>query len=225
MRTQKQSATVSSRLGNLRLFSGVTAAEAAEIISRVGGEVRRFGKGETIVHEGTRAKWLMPVLSGAVSVYEPGASGERHLVRSVEAGQLFGATLVTMRLEYYPGMAVAATDCEVVLLDMAKIRELWHDVRYRKFFENLYTAVSEYVLYCWRKMAIMSCAKTEDRLMLYLNWLVAEAGKREIAVPFTRVEDLARYLGVSRVSLSRAISSLVACGEIAHPGKGLFCIN
>ena len=41
-------------------------------------------------------------------------------MRTVEAGQLFGATLVTTRLEYYPGMAVAGSECEVMFFDMAK---------------------------------------------------------------------------------------------------------
>jgi len=44
---------------------------------------------------------------------------------------------------------------------MAKIRELWYDMRYRKFFENLYTTVSGYVLYCWRKLSSMVCKTTD----------------------------------------------------------------
>jgi len=210
------------RIGTLRLFAGMPAETVREIVGRIGVNVRRFLKGETIVHEGTEAKWLLPVLSGVVSVYEPGANGERHLVRTVEAGQLFGSTLVTTRLEYYPGMAVAATDCEVVFFDMAKIRELWYDMRYRKFFENLYTTVSEYVLFCWRKMSIMACKTTEDKFMMYLNWYASEIGSNDVAVPFARMEDCATFLGVTRVSLSLAIGRLVKRGEIRHSGRGHF---
>lgn len=213
------------RIGMLQLFANIPPSTVRGIVGRIGGSVRRYSKGETIVHEGTEAKWLLPVLSGVVSVYEPGANGERHLVRTVEAGQLFGATLVTTRLEYYPGMAVAACDCEVLFLDMAKIRELWYDMRYRKFFENLYTAVSEYVLFCWRKMSIMTCKTTEDKFMLYLNWYASEVGSKDVTLPFVRMEDCATFLGVTRVSLSMAISRLVARGEIRHLGRAHFVLS
>jgi len=213
------------RIGTLRLFAGMTSETVREIVGRVGGSVRRYSKGETIVHEGTEAKWLLSVLSGVVSVYEPGASGERHLVRTVEAGQLFGATLVTTRLAYYPGMAVAARDCDVVFFDMAKIRELWYDMRYRKFFENLYTSVSEYVLFCWRKMSIMACKTTEDKFMLYLNWYASEVGSKDVSLPFARMEDCATFLGVTRVSLSMAISRLEERGELRHLGRAHFVLS
>jgi len=210
------------RVGRLRLFAGMSETQIAEVVRLVGGRVRRHAKGAVIEHEGSKASWLVSVLSGVVSVYEPGANGERHLVRTVEAGQLFGATLVTMRLENYPGMAVAATDCEVAIFDMAKIRELWYDMRYRKFFENLYTVVSEYVLFCWRKLSIMACKTTEDKFMMYLNWYASETGSNDLKIPFPRMEDCATFLGVTRVSLSIAIGRLEKRGEIKHVGRGHF---
>lgn len=213
-----------TELENIRLFAGLSSAETAVIVRRLGGTVRRFAKGEVIVHEGTQAKWLIPVLSGAVCVYEPAANGERHLVRSVEAGGLFGATLVTMRLESYPGMAVAAKDCEVMFFEMAKIRELWYDTRYKKFFENLYTAVSESVLYCWRKLSIMACKTTEDKFMMYLNWYATETGAPDVTLPFARMEDCAAFLGVTRAALSPAIKRLVSRGEIRRVRRGHFVL-
>ena len=213
------------RLRKLRLFAGLSSDEVSEVVRRLGGEIRRFAKGEVILHEGVEAKWLMPVLSGIVSVYEPGANGERHLVRTVEAGQLFGATLVTMRLERYPGMAVAAKDCEAAFFEMAKIRELWYDTRYKKFFENLYTAVSESVLYCWRKLSIMACKTTEDKFMMYLNWYASEVGLNDVTLPFVRMEDCAAFLGVTRASLSPAIGRLAACGEIKHVARCRFVLR
>ena len=212
-------------LENIRLFAGLSSAETAAVVRRLGGSVRRFAKGEVVVHEGTAAKWLIPVLSGVVCVYEPGANGERHLVRSVEAGGLFGATLVTMRLECYPGMAVAAKDSEVMFFEMAKIRELWYDTRYKKFFENLYTAVSESVLYCWRKLSIMACKTTEDKFMMYLNWYATETGSPDVTLPFARMEDCAVFLGVTRAALSSAIKRLVTRGEIQRVSRGRFVLK
>ena len=45
-----------------------------------------------------------------------------------------------------------------------KIRELWYAGTHPKFFANLYSIVSGQVLESWRKMSILSCKKTEDRI-------------------------------------------------------------
>jgi len=213
-----------ARIAAHRLFAGMPADEVAEVVRFIGGSIRHFTKGQTVVHEGTEASWLIPVLSGVLCVYEPGANGERHLVRTIEAGQLFGATLVTTRLEFYPGMAVAARDCDVTFFSMERIRELRRGGRHEKFFENLYTAVSEYVLYCWRKLSIMACKTTEDKFMLYLNWYASEVGSDDVTLPFARMEDCAAFLGVTRASLSPAIGRLVSRGEIAHVARARFTL-
>lgn len=211
-------------LTNNRLFAGMSFTETQGVIRRVGICARQFSKGEVIVHEGSAAKWLLSVLSGVINVYESGAGGERHLARTVETGGVFGATLVTMRLECYPGMAVAVDDCIVAIFEMAKIRELWQDPRYKKFFENLYTIVSEQVLTSWRKHSIMACKTTEAKFMMYLNWYVAEKGSSDVTLPFARMEDCATFLGVTRASLSPAIRRLEARGEIRHFAHGRFIL-
>jgi len=213
-----------ARLKALRLFAGMSAREVAEVIGRVGGTVRRFDKGEVIVYEGTKAKWVVPVLGGRLTVFESGASGARHPVRVVEAGQCFGATMVTANLEYYPGMATATVPSEVVFLDIGKLKTLWREARYAKLFENLYSVVSAEVLACWRKMSILSCKKTEDRFMLYLRWRTSEAGASDVQVPFTTSEAFAQYLGVTRTGLSLAVKRLVARGEIVRPGQNRFVL-
>lgn len=212
------------RLTEIRLFADLPRDKVDEIVRRVSGCVRRYDKTAVIVHESVEPKWMFAVLSGVVSIYEPGENGDRHLIRTVEGGHLFGATLVTMRLAFYPGMAVAATDCEVARFDLAKIRELWYDMRYRKFFENLYAVVSEYVFYCWRKFSVMACKTTEEKFMRYLNLYARASGSKDMTLPFSRMEDCAVFLGVSRASLSPAIGRLEAQGRLKHLGRAHFVL-
>ena len=214
-----------ARLTKFSLFAGMSGEMVADVIRRVGGEVRHLSKGETFVYEGTKAKWLVPVLSGQLSIFESGSGGVRHLVRIVEAGQVFGSTMVTSNLEYYPGAAVASEPCEVVLLSIPKIRELWHAGMCQRFFANLYSIVSGQVLECWRKMSILSCKKAEDRFMLYLRWYASEVGESDVTLPFATSEACARYLGVTRTALSLAVNRLVARGEIVHPARNRFVIR
>ena len=216
---------VAERLTKISLFAGMSSEEVADIIRRIGGEVRHIKKDETFVYEGTKAKWVVPVLSGRLAIFESGSGGVRHPVRIVEAGQVFGSTMVTSNLEYYPGAAIASEPCEVVLLSIPKIREHWHAGMCPKFFANLYSIVSGQVLECWRKMSILSCKKAEDRFMLYLRWYASEVGESDVTLPFANSEACASYLGVTRTALSLAVNRLVARGEIFHPARSRFVIR
>ena len=223
MRNEREK-TLAERLMKVRLFAGMSREEIAEIVRRVGSDVHRFASGETVFYEGTKSKWVIVVLSGRLTVFEPAAGGSRHPVRVVEPGGLIGSTMVTSNLEYYPGMAVASVASEVVFLETAKIRQIWHEHKFEKFFANLYSIVSGEVLASWRKMSILACKKVEDRFMLYLRWYASEVGESDVTLPFKSSEDCASYLGVTRTALSLAIKRLVARGEIVHPGHSRFVI-
>ena len=222
---KKDDRQLAERLAKVRLFSGMLREELAEVVGFLDGEARSFRKGEVVVYEGTKAKWVVPVLSGRLTIFESGSGGVRRPMRVVEAGQLFGSTMVTSNLEYYPGAAVAVEPSEVVFLSIPKIRELWYAGRSPKFFANLYSIVSGQVLECWRKMSILSCKKAEDRFMLYLRWYASEVGESDVTLPFATSEDCAHYLGVTRTALSLAIRRLIVRGEIVHPGHSRFVIR
>ena len=216
---------VAESLVNHRLFKGFSKDELTELLPKIGGgAVKRFAKGEVVVYEGTKAKWIMPVLSGRLNVYDSGESGNRRLARTVEPGQCLGATMFTGDYEYFPGMATAAEASEVVFLDIVKIRALQDQAKYRRFFDNLFSLIAGNVLDCWQKLSLLSCRRAEDRVMLALRWRSAGVGERDFFVPFDRSEDFANYLGLTRTALSLAVSRLVRRGVIAHPGKGHFVI-
>ena len=120
---------------------------------------------------------------------------------------------------------IIASPCELVFLEVAKIRDIWFDMRFRRLFENLYSIASEYVHYCWRKLSIMSCKTTEDKFFLYLSWQASEVGSNDVSLPFVRMEDCATFLGVTRTSLSLAIKRLVKRGEIVYLEHGHFILK
>lgn len=208
------------------LFSGLPKEIVLEIVKKTSPleSIRRFSKGETVVYEGTKAEWLMPVLFGRITVFESGAGGERHLSHLVDANEVFGHTLVTANLTHYPGLAVASQSSEVAFMEISKIRSLWHNPRYAKLFENLYTIVSNEALRHWRKLTILSCKTAEGRIMLYLRGYASQVCKTELELPFANSEAMAQYLGITRTALSLAVTRLVERGEIAHLGRNRFIL-
>ena len=143
----------------------------------------------------------------------------------IEAGALFGTSFVTLPVAKYPCSLVATQACEVVFFDIVRVRELWHEPVHRRFFENLYTVVSGYVLYCTRKLSLMASKTTEEKFLFYLGWYASDSGSNDVTLPFARAEDFAAFLGVTRASLHRAIRHLEASGRIRHVGRGHFVLN
>lgn len=207
------------------LFNGFSLSETAKALADFGAHVKRFEKGAVVVHEGTPADWLVVVLEGKLNIYELIARDERHLVRPVLPGQLFGGTLVMSACKRYPGLAQAAQAARVVFLSISRIQAAVADRRSATLFRNLYSIVSGDVLKSWRKMSIMACTRAEDRVKLLLNWVSSIQGRTEFDVPFNTTEEMAQFLAISRTALSLAINRLVRRGEIVHPGRRHFSVK
>lgn len=106
-----------------------------------------------------------------------------------------------------------------------RTRALWYEPAYKRFFENLYTVVSGCVVYCTRKLSILACKTTEEKFLFYLGWYASDSGSNDVTLPFARAEDCAAFLGVTRVSLHRAVRQLEESGRIRHIGRGHFVLN
>ena len=75
------------------LFAGLSAAELSTLLSRLGGSVRSYGKGEALVLAGEPSRRVGIVLSGELEAYRPAPGGVRIPIARVEPGGVFGDVL------------------------------------------------------------------------------------------------------------------------------------
>ena len=75
------------------LFAGLSAAELSTLLSRLGGSVRSYGKGEALVLAGEPSRRVGIVLSGELEAYRPAPGGVRIPIAQVEPGGVFGDVL------------------------------------------------------------------------------------------------------------------------------------
>jgi voltage-gated potassium channel len=97
------------------LFEGLTAAEIADISRLLSSQ--NYDAGETIVHRGDPAESMFFICSGEVDVEVEG--GRKRL----GAGHFFGEVAVLRRARR-SGTVVAATRCQLLVLDAADLRML-----------------------------------------------------------------------------------------------------
>lgn len=209
-----------AQLGQLRMFRGCTAAEIELYLRSFGAAVRKMGKGEIVVHEGAKIAWTMIVLQGTLELYDTSGKGNRILVRVFEPGGFLGMSLSMQPLtDYYPCMIIAGADTEVLTLDVAKVHSHWYEPEFKKFYTNLFRCFTNYVRFCRDKFEILNLRNAEDRIHLYLRQRANELGTKEFTVPFVNSQQMADFLGITRVSLSRSLAALVRAGKIARFGK------
>lgn len=210
---------------NIDLFRGCSLKEIETYLARFAAVAITAKRGDVIVHERQKAKWIIVVLKGTLELYDHGSKSVDTLVRVFEAGGFLGMSFSMKKDEYYPCMIVAGAAAELLMLDAEKIRQAWYEPGYKKFYTNLLDCFSRYVWFCRSKFAILNLRDAEDRIMLYLKTRSEELGTNEFSVPFVNTRQMADFLGITRTSLSRSIAKLVREGRIDHPGKGFFIVK
>ena len=199
-------------LMGMPLFSGCPEESVREVCRLAKARVRRYAVREVVFHECLPAKDLFVVLSGRlVTSICVLAQDQRHLLMSFHPGDVIGSTLVGTGLKTYPEMAEAAEASDVLSLDVAVLRELILRPEYGRLLKNLLAISGCRCMRAVRKLAVMSCYETGDRILLQLRHHFEDTGNR---VVHYKSNALANYLGVNRTALYRSIAKLVKAGLI-----------
>ena len=124
------------------LFAGLSAAELSTLLSRLGGSVRSYGKGEALVLAGEPSRRVGIVLSGELEAYRPAPGGVRIPIAQVEPGGVFGDVLGGSSLSS-PVTVLAAAPCEVLLLPYERLLLSDGSPAHQRVVQNLVRTISD----------------------------------------------------------------------------------
>lgn len=164
-------------------------------------------KGTPLFRPGESAKGFVVVLKGRVEVFLTGPTGREILLYAVEPGQsCVQSTLGLLGGEDYTGEAIAATDCELVLIPRAQFLALMDQAAgFRTFVFTAFAARMQGMMHVLERVAFQ---RVESRLAAALLEL-AEDG----AVLATQAE-LAVRIGSAREVISRRLDSFARRGWV-----------
>lgn len=205
-------------IGKCALFAGIEPENIAEMLNSMEARVITAAKNQVIISEGEPAKYMGLVLSGGVRIIREDYYGNRSIVAEVEPGELFAETVAAAGAEKMPVSAAASEDSEIMLIDCRRMlccgEKDMNNIQSR-LVRNLLRVVAEKNIILNRKIEIISCRTTREKLMTYL---MAEAKRRnssEFEIPFDR-QELADYLGVDRSAMSAEIARMRRDGIIEN---------
>lgn len=191
------------------LFDAISDDYLPAMLTCFGVTIKTYEKDETIVSEGTPARYLGIVLSGEAQILRIDYYGNRSIMANLAPSQIFGESYACAELEFVPVDIVATKKTEIMMIDVHKItRPCANSCEFHKqMIFNLVKAVAMQNLVYHQKIEITSKRNTRDKLITYLTTEAKNHGSTSFTVPYDR-QELADYLEVERSGLSTEIGKL-----------------
>ena len=184
----------------------------------VRGELRRFRKGFTLIHEGEQGDTLYIILSGRVRVFGTGDSGREITYGTYGAGEYIGE----ISLDGGPRSASVTTLEAAVCALVTRHTLLQHIAEHPEFAFDLLAKVIRRVRVATLSTKQLALNDVYGRLVLLVNSLAEPQadGTRQIAERLTH-QEMANRLGCSREMVSRLMKDLEHGGYVSPAGSAL----
>ena len=191
------------------LFAGIADAHLERMLSCLGARVELFDKKYTVFAEGTPAKMIGVVLSGAVQVMQVDYYGNRSILDQVGPSGVFGEAFACAEVQALPVTVLANEPSEVMLIDCAHILHVCgnHCGFHQQLIYNLMKNLAVKNMLFHQRIEVTSKRTTREKLLAYLMLQSKRAGSQSFDIPFDR-QALADYLEVERSGLSAEIGKL-----------------
>lgn len=191
------------------LFEEIEEENLTAMLDCLGAKVFSVKKDMTIFCEGTPAKYIGLILSGAVQMVQDDFYGNRSIVTSIGENGLFGESFACAGITSLPVSFIASRDCEIMLIDCKRITNTCCNACsfHKQVIFNLLHLVARKNLDFHQKIEITSKRSTKEKLMTYLLSVAKQTGSSSFTIPYDR-QALADYLGVERSAMSAEIGKL-----------------
>lgn len=197
------------------LFFEIEDESLLRMLNCLGARVLSLDKKYTIFAEGTKAKYIGIVLSGAVQVIQVDYYGNRSILSEIGVSGLFAEEFACSEIFSLPVSVVANEPSEIMLIDCSHILNTCKNGcgHHHQLIYNLMKGLATKTIMFHQRIEVTSKRTTREKLLSYLTLQAKQNGKPSFDIPFDR-QELADYLEVERSGLSAEISKLKKEGLI-----------
>ena len=202
------------------LFSDIGDADLEKMLFCMGARIIELDKKYTVLAEGSPARYIGIVLSGAVQISRTDYYGNRSILSQASAGAIFGEAFACAETGTLPVSVIAAEESIIMLVDASHILHTCANncAFHRQLIFNLMKELARKNISSFQKLDITSKRTTREKLLAYLSVCATQTGHGSFEIPFDR-QELADYLEVERSGLSAEIGKLVREGVISTQKK------
>jgi len=199
------------------LFYQIDDRNLLRMLTCLGARVVSFDKKYTIFAEGTSARYIGVMLSGAAQIFQFDYYGNRSILGGIGVGEVFGEAFACAEVSSIPVTVVASEDSEVMLIDCGHVLHTCqnHCGFHQQLIYNLMRDLATKTIFFHQRIEITSKRTTREKLMAYLLFQAKNQGSTSFEIPFDR-QELADFLEVDRSGLSVEIGKLRREGVIEN---------
>ncbi len=203
-------------LKNCPLFKDIEDKNILRLLKCLNAKVSFFDKKYTVFTEGTKAKYIGIVLSGAVQTEFTDYYGNRSIFNISNQGETFCEAFSCAGTESLPVCAVASKPSEIMFIDSSHILHTCSSSCgfHSQLIFNLMRNIAEKNVELHRRTEINSGRTTREKLLTYLSMQAKKENSNSFYIPFNR-QELADYLEADRSGLSSEIGKLIKEGIIS----------
>ena len=202
------------------LFDGIEDGDLLKMLVCLGAKTDFYDKKYTVLSEQTPAKYIGVVLSGSVQVEQIDYFGNRSILSSLGAGEVFAEAFACAEIASMPVSVVAVEPCEIMMIDSTHILHTCQNNCgfHQRLIFNLMKDLATKTIMFHQRIEVTSKRTTREKLLTYLMMQAKRAGSSSFDIPFDR-QELADYLEVDRSGLSAEIGKLRREGVLESAKK------
>ena len=200
---------------NNSLFQSIPESDIPILLRNLEAYTRQYKKDTYIKMTGDPADFIGIVLSGEIYICQTDFYGNRSIVASFTAGNLFAEAFACAGIAQLPADILAAADCRILFLSSRTLFQSCDRCSsfHHQLIANLLGIVSRKNLYLNQKLSYISRGTTKEKLLAYLSDQAKQNHSNEFTIPFNR-QELADFLGVERSAMSAELGKLSKLGVL-----------
>lgn len=191
------------------LFRNLTADQVKSLLKAVHAEETFFERGDIIFQEGEEVDRIGLIVEGKVVISNSFESGKEVDIATLYAGDIFAEVLIFSDNNKVPNQVRCDEDSRIIFFTKEDL--LGGLFSHPLVFQNFLRILSNKVYTLSQKQRLMSLDQLRKKVVSYL----LSYEKKDFECKLSR-EEMARYLGVPRPSLSRELSQLKELGYIDY---------
>lgn len=191
-----------TELLKISLFKGMNEIDVVEFLYGASNNLKRYNVGDSVVRQGDLCSGVYILVSGRVKCSMSGDNGKEITVDEMTAPCILASAFIFATENRFPVNVEALVPCELYVIDKARFLEFMH--KHPIMLENFLRDISDRGVFLSKKVNEFALQNLKTRILAYLEKNQDIHNQRE----------LAQRLGVTRPSLARALSELIAESKI-----------
>lgn len=202
-------------LAGLPLFENIDPRDIPSMLNCLHAQKGSFSKDAFIRNEGDPADFIGIVLEGTIQVLQYDFGGNRRIISSFSAGDMFAEAISCAEVPALPFSIQTASDCVILFLNEKQILHPCDGgcAFHNRLIQNLLKIVARKNMQLNQKLRCISHKTTAEKLLHFLDDQAKQHHSCEFIIPYDR-QALADYLGVERSAMAAEISKLQKQGVL-----------